>query len=83
MTDQEWAEAEALELLPCPTACPQTSDFRRHAVNCPWRLRPDVAQALLALKVENTELKKSIGDIVERHTTLPSRSETQPKGLQL
>lgn len=70
-TIQEWAEAEALELLPCPTACPQTSDFRRHVVNCPWRLRPDVAAALLALKVEIQEAEQA-RDIAEERGNIAS-----------
>ena len=46
MTDQEWAEAEAKALLPNVVTWGFPDDYR-----------PAVAQALLALKVENAKLQ--------------------------
>lgn len=54
MTDQESAEAEAKNLLPCKPACRPGSGH--HWYGCPRHYRPTVAEALLELKVENADL---------------------------
>lgn len=65
MTDQEWAEAEAERLLPCtcqPSPSMSMGDDGHLLICLVWS-RVTVAQALLALKVENVRLSQLHGDI--------------------